>query len=184
MHETALGAPADWWLGNAPRTARIAEVRVPPSQQDGDHWNWNSTYWRKLGAPWGGLLTTPADLARYARMILGGGCLEGVRVLSSSTVDAATSNQTTHLRDLPDADRRCKPWGLGWRLNWTSHSDTFGDLVPPEAVGHWGATGTLLWIDRRNDRFTAILSTQPTELGGRRLVRLSNAAAAAFQPVV
>lgn len=181
MHDTALGAPAVWFSSGG-RSVDIPEVRLPSDQQDGADWNWNSAYWRQLGAPWGGLLTTPADLGRFARMMLGGGALDGVRVLSSATIAAATRNQLEAMRDLSELDRRCRPWGLGWRLNWPAHSDSFGDLVSPHAYGHWGATGTLTWVDPDRDAFAVLLTTQPTDLHGRRyLQRLSNAVAAAFR---
>ena len=44
------------------------------------HCNWNSDYWRELGAPWGGLLTTASDYSHFVQsenicqlLCLGGG---------------------------------------------------------------------------------------------------------------
>ncbi len=180
MRDTALGAPDDWFTGPKPTVDRFAEVRVPENMQSGTDWNWNSRYWRQLGAPWGGLLTTPADLGRYARMLLGRGQLDGRRVLAPSTIDIATRNQIELLREIPEEVRRCKPWGLGWRLCWPTHSANFGDLLGPRAFGHWGATGTLLWIDPETARWCAILTTQPQEPDGTYIARLSNLVVAAL----
>jgi len=179
MNDTALGAPEDWFQGAAPRVDRIAEIRVPP-EQDGANWNWNQRYWRMLGAPWGGLLTTPADLGRYCQMMLGQGQLEGTRVLGRATVAAATRNQLTGMPDIPEFDRRCRPWGLGWRLHWPAHTANFGDFLGAATYGHWGATGTVLWIDPDHDAYAVILTTQPQEPHGSYLARLSNAIAAAM----
>lgn len=179
MHDTSLGAPDEWFEGESPTCARIAEIRTPTNQTMPES-NWNSRYWRSFGAPWGGVLTTPADLTRFARMMLGGGALGTVRILGRSTVAAATRNQLTPMKDVPEVERRCRPWGLGWRLHWPADSANFGDLLGPRTYGHWGATGTALWIDPESDAFAVILTTQPQEPHGRYLARASNAIAAAL----
>lgn len=180
MNDTVLGAPEDWFSGPEPAVQRIAEIRVPEDQQNLD-WNWNSRYWRSFGAPWGGLLTTPADLARFATMMLRGGELGGRRILSPAAVATATRNQLLFMKDMPERDRRCQPWGLGWRLHRPSSSAHFGDLLSPAACGHWGSTGTVLWIDPERDAFAVILTTQPQDPHGPFVARLSNRIAAALQ---
>lgn len=180
MSDTALGAPDSWFAGAEPKAARIPEVRVPQDQKEGHDWNWNSRYWRSLGAPWGGLLTTPADLGKFAALMLNRGMVDGKTILSAASVDSAVRNQLEPMRDVPEEDRRCKPWGLGWRLNWPAHSENFGDLLSPVTYGHWGATGTVFWIDPAAGVWAVILTTQPMEPQGRYLARLSNAIAAAF----
>jgi len=178
MDDTALGAPNSWFDGTGNRAARIAEVRLPAEQVDADHWNWNSRYWRQLGVPWGGLLTTPADLGSLAAMLLG---WKGQpAILSRASIQAATRNQLEAMREVPADDRRSRPWGLGWRLNWPAHSANFGDLLGPRTYGHWGATGTVMWIDPDLDAFCILLTTQPQEPGGAYLARVSNIIAAAL----
>ena len=181
MHDTALGAPDDWFVGDSPKVDRLATVQVPADQLEGTTWNWNSRYWRQLGAPWGGLLTTPRDLAVLAQFLLRGGATRtGRRLLSPAAIAASTRNQLTAMREVPDDERRCRPWGLGWRLNWPAHSANFGDLLGPNTFGHWGATGTVMWIDPDQHLFAVILTTTPQEPSGRSLSRLSNALAAAW----
>jgi CubicO group peptidase (beta-lactamase class C family) len=171
---------SDTSLGLRPATRdRLAELRVPP-EQEGTDWNWNSDYWLSFGAPWGGLITTPMDLARFALVWLGEGTWRGIRLLSPAAVRAMTRNQLNELPLVPEEDRRCQPWGLGWRLGWPGKSAHFGDLVGPRTYGHWGATGTALWIDPDADAFCVILTTTPQEGEGRYLARVSNAVAAAW----
>jgi CubicO group peptidase (beta-lactamase class C family) len=82
--------------------------------------------------------------------------------------------------DVPEADRRTRGWGLGWRLNWPAHSANFGDFPGSRTYGHWGATGTVHWMDPENDAFVVLLTTRPQEPHGTWLARVSNAVAAAL----
>jgi len=96
-----------------------------------------------------GLFSTADDLARYARMLLRGGELDGVRVLAPETVERMT-------RPVP------VPGGLrslGWdvRTRFSSHR---GDLNSPRAFGHGGFTGTSIWIDPELDLFVIVLSNR------------------------
>lgn len=172
MADTALGAPAD-------RLGRLVPSVLEPGKPEAD-WDWNSAYWRGLGAPWGGLVTTPLDLARFSLAMLGDGALGRTRILSPASVRAMTTNALIGFPELPEADRRCRPWGLGWRLRWPGRSENFGDLLGPNAYGHWGATGTVWWIDPDADAFAVILTNAPGGDDGRHLARASAAVAAAL----
>ncbi len=72
MSDSVLGVPDDWYEGTPPKMARMAGIQVPADQQQGTHWNWNSRYWQQLGAPWGGMISTPTDLAKFGLMMLTG----------------------------------------------------------------------------------------------------------------
>jgi CubicO group peptidase (beta-lactamase class C family) len=172
MKDTSLG-----W--DPAKKDRLALVRIPAETAHLD-WAWNSPYWLSFGAPWGGLVTSPADFARFCLLMLGGGRYGDVRLLSPATVRAMTSNQLAAMPSVPEEERRCRPWGLGWRLNWPAHSANFGDLLGPRCYGHWGATGTLCWLDPDADAFCVLFTTQPQEPEGRFLARLSNVVAAAL----
>lgn len=183
---------ADTSLGWQPeKKDRIAAVRISPEQAKTD-WNWNTPYWLGFGAPWGGMITSPADFARLCQMMLQGGAApspqpssargEGVsgRILGPATVRAMTTNQFQGMPQVPEEERRCRPWGLGWKLQWPGHSANFGDLTGPRAYGHWGATGTLCWIDPDADAFLILFTTQPQGDEGRYLARISNIVASAL----
>ena len=172
MADTSLG----WQRA---KRDRIAGVRIAADAEKTD-WHWNSPYWLGFGAPWGGLITSPSDFATFCQMMLNGGAVGKVRILSPAMVRAMTSNQLAHLPRIPEEDRRARPWGLGWRLNWPGHSANFGDLLGPRTYGHWGATGTLCWIDPDADAFFILFTTQPQEPEGRFLARLSNVVASAI----
>lgn len=63
-----------------------------------------------VATPMGGLTTTVEDLARFGRMILGGGTLEGERFLPAELIDAATSVQVRNHPDLAQG------YGLGFKV--------------------------------------------------------------------
>jgi CubicO group peptidase (beta-lactamase class C family) len=172
MSDTSLG-----WQPT--KKDRIAGVRLESPEQQKTDWNWNTSYWLGFGAPWGGLITSPADFARFCQMMLNGGALGRVRLLSPATVRTMTSNQLAVMPQVPEEERRCRPWGLGWRLQWPGHSANFGDLLGPRTYGHWGATGTVCWIDPDAEAFCILFTTQPQEPDGRFLARICNIVAAA-----
>ena len=84
-----------------------------------------------------GLFTTAADLARFCRMLLNRGELDGVRILKPATV----ADMTTVQND--GSDRR----GLGWDID-SRYSGLRGRWFPAGAsFGHTGYTGTSMWLD-------------------------------------
>lgn len=114
---------------------------------------------RRMGGVAGhaGLFFTAADLARYARMLLNLGELEGVRLFKPETVRLMTSVQTP-----PQVVRR----GLGWDID-SGYSGPRGKVFPVGSYGHTGWTGTSLWIDPFSQSFVIFLSNRnhPTEQG-------------------
>ncbi|MSU24228.1 MAG: DUF1343 domain-containing protein [Opitutus sp.] len=97
-----------------------------------------------------GLFTTAADLARFCRMLLGGGELDGVRILKASTVADMTRVQND------GSDRR----GLGWDLD-SRFSSPRGRWFPAGAsFGHTGYTGTSVWLDPGARTFLLFLTNR------------------------
>ena len=177
MNRAALGLE-----GDDINDPNIAEARLPDEQVGEDGWNWNSNYWKTFGAPWGGTLATVEDVCRFSLCILSGGLTpDGDRLFNSATIDLATTNRLHDFPDMPEPVRRARGWGYGWQMNWLDHRGCFGDLLGPEVFGHWGATGTLVWLDHMTGTSVVILSTQPDGRSVSPLVRLSNMIAAAFE---
>jgi len=103
----------------------------------------------------GGLCSTGRDYLRFLRMLLGGGALDGVRLLKPETVAAMGQNQMGALDVLPmksaDATRSNdvelfpgiqKKWGLGFLINTASAGGrSAGSLA-------WAGLGnTYYWLD-------------------------------------
>ncbi|MBL8796699.1 MAG: beta-lactamase family protein [Planctomycetia bacterium] len=158
---------------------RLVRAQVP-DYQAGTEFSWNSTYWQQLGSPAGGLFTTPEDLAVICALMLGGGRVGDVRVLSPATVRTMTENRLNDLPDLPEPVRRTQPWGLGWRFNHAGTADSWGDLLGRHVFGHTGSAGTMVWMDPQTQGFCILFTNALRAKAPWRLVHLSNAVAAAW----
>jgi len=174
-----LGLQSTWLgRGDFPRE-RLVRVETP-EYQIGSNFGWNSNYWQDLGVPWGGMFTSPSDMAVICQCMLNYGEQNGVRLLSRSMMEMATTNRLNDYPDLPEPIRRSQPWGLGWRLNHPGQSGSWGNLLDRSVFGHTGATGTMVWMDRRRDGFAVLLTTATRAKAPWRLVKLSNIIASSF----
>ena len=172
MHNTWLGLTETQATEVLPT---LMPCLLPLWQPDADDWGWNSSYWRMLGAPWGGLISSAADLGKLARMLISDGVSEsGQRVLPAAVIQASVANQLKAATQEPGYVGNLRPWGLGWRRQWPAHHASFGDFVSASAVGHWGATGTLLWFDPSSNRYAVFLTTTPYERSQSVIQRMSN----------
>jgi len=110
-----------------------------------------------------GLFTTAPDMARYARMMLNFGELDGTRIFKPETVRMMTSIQTP-----PDIeDRR----GFGWDID-SGFSSPRGEHFPLGSYGHTGFTGNAFWIDPYSKTFFIFLSNRVHPYGKGSVVRL------------
>ena len=90
----------------------------------------------------GGLFSTAADYARFARMILNGGTLDGKTYLKPESVKLMTTVQSGELKT------GFTP-GNGWGLTWCVVREPQGitAMLGPGSHGHGGAYGTQAWLD-------------------------------------
>ena len=102
-----------------------------------------------------GLFSTADDLSRFCRMLINGGELEGVRIVSPLTIKKFTEPQTP-------ADQPILR-GLGWDMD-SPYSTNRGELFPIGSFGHTGFTGTSVWIDPSTKSYVILLanSVHPT----------------------
>jgi CubicO group peptidase (beta-lactamase class C family) len=90
-----------------------------------------------------GLVSTARDYMRFSQMMLNGGELHGVRILSPKTVDLMRTN---HIGDLAGGFGRK---GVGFGLDFAVILDP-GEVGEVSSVGEYnwgGAAGTRFWID-------------------------------------
>ena len=93
-------------------------------------------------APNGGLFSTAPDYAKFCRMILNQGTLDGRRYLKPESVKLMTSIQTG---DLKTGFTDGNGWGLGWCVVRQPQGITA--MLSAGSFGHGGAYGTQAWID-------------------------------------
>jgi CubicO group peptidase (beta-lactamase class C family) len=108
---------------------------------------------RRMGGVAGsaGVFTTVGDMTRFARMLLGGGVLDGVRILSPESVRLLTTVQSA-----PDL----APRGLGMDIDSPFAKRPRGKVFPVGSYGHTGFTGCVLWIDPASRTFYVFLSNR------------------------
>ena len=166
MKQTAFRPPDAWRPRIAP-TEVIASGMLRGVVHDGNA--------RLLGGVAGhaGLFSTIDDLARFCRMILAEGVLDGRRVLKAETVRAMLAPHV-----IGETTR-----ALGWDMA-SSYSRVLGSFFPAGSVGHTGFTGTSIWLDPPSGVY-AILLTNRVHPDGKGKVadlrrRTSAAVGAAF----
>ena len=127
MKDSAFGIPPG-------RAGRYPTLYAP--QPDGTLkplYGSDDGYERATAHPFGGIgaSSTPADYLRFARMLLNGGELDGVRILGRKTVELMTSDNLPH--DTPTWQEGIR-YGLGVSV-----------LTGPAQAGNLGSVGDYGW---------------------------------------
>lgn len=108
---------------------------------------------RRMGGVGGsaGVFSTARDVARFGRMLLGGGKLEGVRVLSEESVRLLTTVQSPTGLALR---------GMGMDIDSPYAQRPRGTVFPVGSYGHTGFTGCILWVDPQSRTFYVLVSNR------------------------
>ena len=107
-------------------------------------WDWNSPYWRKLGAPWGGTHASAPDVGRFLAEFL----LEQGKAVKPSTAKLRTGNHNAAGQT---------PRGLGFGVGSAAGSQGCSE----KTFGHTGSTGTIAWADRATQTVCVVLTSLP-----------------------
>ena len=159
MHETGFSVPPE----NHHRLAepfkndpdggiqlRLINLQSPPKFESGG----------------GGLASTAQDYARFLQFMLNKGELDGVRLLSSHTVDFMTAD---HLGDIPvnraGASGDLLSPGHGFGLGVAVRKETGITSVPGSAgLYFWGGiAGTTFFVDPKLDMFAILMIQAPNQ---------------------
>ncbi len=107
-------------------------------------WDWNSPYWRKLGAPWGGAHCSAPDIGRFlAEFLLAkGDCVkpETARLMITNHNQAGQT-----------------PRGIGLAVGSAIASPGCSE----KTFGHGGSTGTWAWADPATQTICVVLTSLP-----------------------
>ncbi len=149
MNSTAYLPPAAWHDRIAPTEKRdgkwiIGQVHDPRAYALGGF------------AGHAGVFSTGPDVARFCRMILNKGELDGHRILSPGTVAEMTKPRCI---TNGDGERSCR--GYGFDVDSKYSGGPRGKIFEKgKTFGHTGYTGTSLWIDPANDCFVVLLTNR------------------------
>jgi CubicO group peptidase (beta-lactamase class C family) len=109
-------------------------------------WDWNSPYWRKLGAPWGGTHASAPDIATFLGEFL-------------NETGACVKPETARLMVTNHNPPGLTPRGLG--LNVGSLAGSKG--CSGKTFGHTGSTGTIAWADPASQTIAVVLTSLPAQ---------------------
>lgn len=164
-----LGMRDTAFVLEAGQTSRLAKAQAKPGAPPVILYNPDKPpKWFSGG---GGLLSTAEDYARFCHMLLNGGELDGVRLLSRKSVELMTSN---HLP--PDVNygsftaelgltAPLPAYGQGYGLGVGVRQEV-GRSMAPGSVGdfYWGgATGPYFWVDPQ-EQLVVVLMLQLTDM--------------------
>lgn len=107
-------------------------------------WDWNSPYWRKLGAPWGGTHASAPDIARFLTEVMHA---RG-KALKADTARLMITNHNP---------KGLTPRGLGFAVGREAGSPGCSERT----FGHTGSTGTLCWADPASETVCVVLTSLP-----------------------
>jgi CubicO group peptidase (beta-lactamase class C family) len=155
MRDTGFHVPETKWArlaeaGPDPATGQsmpLLPVRHPPRFEMGG----------------GGLVSTAPDYLRFAQLLLGGGELEGVRLLSPRTLAWMTAD---HLGTIPPGPAFYPGPGYGFGLGFAVRTAA-GLSAYPGSLGeyYWtGAAGTSFWVDPREQLIGIVMVQLPPVL--------------------
>lgn len=124
--------------------------RAAPEAGGGDptakDWDWNSPYWRNLGAPWGGTHASAPDVARFLAGFL-------------NETGAAVKPETARLMVSNHNPPGLTPRGLGLSVGPSAGSMGCSE----KTFGHTGSTGTIAWADPVTRTICVVLTSLPAQ---------------------
>jgi CubicO group peptidase (beta-lactamase class C family) len=115
----------------------------------------------------GGLVSTAADYLRFCKMLLNGGALDGVRLVSPKTLELMSQNHLQGGKDLPDLAvslfSEVTYAGVGFGLGFAVSVSPARGLLPGSAgdISWGGLASTYFWVDPR-EQLIVIFMTQLT----------------------
>lgn len=108
------------------------------------NWDWNSAYWRTLGAPWGTTHASAPDLGKFfSEFLYGRGA-----VLKPATAKLMIGN-----RNGPGITPRGLAFNVGAAAGVPGCSE--------QTFGHTGSTGTIAWADPATETICIVLTSLP-----------------------
>jgi CubicO group peptidase (beta-lactamase class C family) len=155
MHDTFFTVPAD-------KASRIPlcyafdpQNRTKPIDGAGADSLWTKGWSFNSGG--GGLASSVADYHRFCRMLLNGGALDGVQIISPKTLELMTANHLPGGQDLTQMSKslfsEAEMAGIGFGLGFATTIDSAATLTPCSTGDfYWGGMySTAFFVDPVED---------------------------------
>lgn len=127
-----------------PLQTKFAAVEAGGGDPSAKDWDWNSSYWRRLGAPWGGTHASAQDVGRFLDEFL-------------SAQGTVVRPETARLMIQNHNRVGLTPRGIG--LNVGRDAGSAG--CSEQTFGHTGSTGTMAWADPATRTICVVLTSLP-----------------------
>lgn len=144
MFDSALGIGKLSESNRMPVQTEFGAPEAGGGAVDAAKWDWNSKYWRGLGAPWGGGHASASDIGRFLRAMMSD---------QDDFLKASTKRMMLTNHNPVGLESR----GLGFDVDMRSSKVS----CSANSFGHSGSTGTLAWVDRDASRICVVLTTLP-----------------------
>jgi CubicO group peptidase (beta-lactamase class C family) len=163
---------SSFWVEGEERRSRIAETQIDPATGKRSPWVADMTQRPNWISGGGGMVSTAPDYARFCLMLLNGGELDKVRLVSRKTIESMTSNQ------IPPMYKSAYPvqiqiaWpsfsletGQGFGLGFLINSEPGLNPLPgSKGDYHWaGIFGTSFWVDPKEQLIAIIMVQAPPQ---------------------
>jgi CubicO group peptidase (beta-lactamase class C family) len=112
----------------------------------------------------GGLVSTANDYMKFARMLLNGGELDGVRLLGPKTIQLMSANHLPGNKDLTQMSKslfsEATYAGVGFGLGFGVTIDPAATMIPGSKGEYFwgGAASTFFWVDPEEDLAVVFLT--------------------------
>lgn len=144
LDHTALGLGRLNPKQTVPVQTEHAAIEAGGGDPAAHEWDWNSFYWRKLGAPWGGVHASAGDVLKFLEAFV----VEQPGFLTTDTTRLMIRNHNVGLQ---------VPRGLGFAIGPQSLCQSCRQTT----FGHSGSTGTLAWLDTERHVSLVVLTSLP-----------------------
>lgn len=144
MQRSALGAGRFALEDFEPVQTEHAAPEAGGGDPQAKDWDWNSRYWRELGAPWGGAHCSALDLEIFLNEFLHA---QGTLLKPETSRLMVTNHNSTGMT----------PRGLGFGVGAAAGSKGCSERT----FGHTGSTGTLCWADPATSTVCVVLTSLP-----------------------
>ncbi len=136
--------------------------RIAPTQKRNEKWIIGEVHDPRAYALGGfaghaGVFGAASDVARFCRMIINKGELDGKRILSANIIEEMTKPRSLTSEKTKETTVR----GYGFDIDSKHSSGPRGKrFAKGKTLGHTGYTGTSMWIDPANDCFVVLLTNR------------------------